>query len=89
MRAGGGNDIIVTSQGENELLGRSDNDQLWGGEDFSKLFGGKGDDQLYDIYGGDSLTGGTGNDHFNIIADYDFNRPLTVDVEFPDTISGD
>ncbi|MBM6582765.1 hypothetical protein ILT44_21395, partial [Microvirga sp. BT689] len=57
-----GNDVIVSSEGDDTLWGDEGDDRLEGsaGNDF--LFGGDGDDILTDSGGDDNIQGGDGND---------------------------
>lgn len=71
VRAGAGNDFVVTSanddrifgdEGKDRLLGGDGEDALYGGSDNDWLRGGEGDDVLSGGIGDDRLAGGYGND---------------------------
>ncbi|PBJ07706.1 hypothetical protein PS726_01828 [Pseudomonas fluorescens] len=57
-----GNDIIVSSEGDDNLYGDGGNDRLEGGYGNDTLLGGDGDDILTDAGGDNRMEGGAGND---------------------------
>ena len=62
LRGQGGNDSIVSSNGDDRLYGDAGNDTLssdWGND---RLFGGSGDDSMRAGHGNDTLQGGEGAD---------------------------
>lgn len=59
---GEGNDLIIGSNGGNELHGDEGDDTLTGGNGNDLLFGDDGNDFLYGGNGADSLFGGAGSD---------------------------
>ncbi len=69
--AGGGNDLVIGSNGANTLIGGAGNDRLIGGSQNDVVFAGsgddyvetgQGDDELHGEDGSDTLYGGQGND---------------------------
>src|SRR5262249_4673105 len=57
-----GNDIIISSIGDDTLYGDGGNDRLDGGDGNDITLGGAGDDIITDTGGDDTLQGGDGND---------------------------
>lgn len=71
IKAGAGNDLILTLAGDDLIYGESGadeidsgygNDRVYGGDGRDKLFGRYGNDTLYGDQGEDYIDGGTGND---------------------------
>ncbi len=62
LEGGDGDDVFVSSYGEDTLKGNGGNDNLSSGEKFDKLSGGRGNDYLNAGDGPDYLTGDSGND---------------------------
>ncbi|MDH4560367.1 peroxidase family protein, partial [Pseudomonas sp. BN411] len=57
-----GNDILISSIGDDTLWGDAGNDRLEGGDGVDNLDGGAGDDIITDLGGDDNIKGGEGND---------------------------
>ncbi|MFC5696155.1 peroxidase family protein, partial [Pseudomonas sp. GCM10022186] len=57
-----GNDILISSIGDDTLYGDAGNDRLEGGDGVDMIQGGPGDDIITDQGGDDNLQGGDGND---------------------------
>nr|WP_244448768.1 peroxidase family protein [Bosea sp. LC85] len=57
-----GNDIIISSEGDDTLWGDGGNDRLDGGDGNDQLRGGAGDDIITDTGGDDNIQGEDGND---------------------------
>jgi Ca2+-binding RTX toxin-like protein len=57
-----GNDIIISSEGDDTIWGDAGNDMLEGGYGNDMLRGGAGNDIITDIGGDDNIQGGDGND---------------------------
>ena len=57
-----GNDIIISSIGDDTLYGDAGDDRLDGGYGNDTIIGGDGDDIITDLGGDDNLQGGNGND---------------------------
>jgi Ca2+-binding RTX toxin-like protein len=60
-----GNDILISSIGDDTVWGDGGNDRIEGGAGVDQLIGGAGDDIITDINGDDNIKGGTGNDVIN------------------------
>ncbi|WP_114714726.1 peroxidase family protein, partial [Rhizobium grahamii] len=57
-----GDDIIISSEGDDTLYGDGGNDRLEGGMGNDTVLGGDGDDILSDSFGDNRIEGGAGND---------------------------
>ena len=57
-----GNDILVSSEGDDTVWGDAGNDRIEGGYGNDQLRGGAGDDIITDMGGDDNIQGGDGND---------------------------
>ena len=57
-----GNDIIISSEGDDTIYGDAGNDRLEGGTGNDVVLGGDGDDILSDSFGDNRIEGGAGND---------------------------
>ncbi|WP_207266255.1 peroxidase family protein [Pseudomonas sp. GW101-3H06] len=57
-----GNDIIISSEGDDTLYGDGGNDRLEGGAGNDAVLGGAGDDIISDSFGDNRLEGNAGND---------------------------
>ncbi|MCS4095543.1 peroxidase family protein [Rhizobium sp. BK176] len=57
-----GDDIIISSEGDDTLYGDGGNDRLEGGAGNDTILGGDGDDILSDSFGDNRIEGGAGND---------------------------
>lgn len=62
ISAGGGNDRVITEDGNNQVNGDAGDDQLFSGTGDDILNGGDGNDTLNGNTGDDTLNGGNGND---------------------------
>ncbi len=62
VHGGGGNDILLSGRGNDELRGGRGDDVLVGGAGEDKLYGGSNDDLLIGGVGMDTLSGGSGKD---------------------------
>ena len=87
---GGGNDVIVSPDGNNSVSGGAGDDILVGSEDNDTLNGGEGNDIIAGVGGNDSLLGEEGNDTItgggvSFINDSLF---VTEDASGMDTLTG-
>ncbi len=60
-----GNDILISSIGDDTIWGDGGNDRIEGGAGVDQLLGGAGDDIITDINGDDNIKGQGGNDVIN------------------------